>query len=436
MRNKTQRSVRALTLSAALATSLVLTACVGGGDGPDTASDAGVIPTDHKGTVRLLLEGVPDSDIVKSLIPEFNKVYPDIEIKVETLVYDQMRDKLIASFQAPTPNYDLIVVDNPWYADFSQAGFLEDLDARIGNTPDFDLADYFTPLTDITTVDGTTYGIPFYNYGLGYIYRDDLFDEAGLEVPTTLDELVAVSQELNSADFSGIALMPQRGYKVFEEWGNFLYAAGGSIYDESGQPSLDTPEAEEALEKYIELYKTAAPANSLNWAVDEATRAVASGSSAAMVSYNWSLPPLNSADGQSGDLAGKFKLAPMPGGKSVLGEWGWSIPFNSGDSDAAWAFLSWITSKDVDVERVKAGGSVTRSSTVDRDDVTSLGEGPEYWAAIKHILANSAPLSQGEHGEEMIQAVGTELNAAVAGTKSVEEALAAANAAIKKIQGL
>jgi ABC-type glycerol-3-phosphate transport system substrate-binding protein len=44
-------------------------------------------------------------------------------------------------------------------------------------------------------------------------------------------------------------------------------------------------------------------------------------------------------------------------------------------------------------------------------------------------------LSQGASGEEMIQAVGTELNEAVAGTKNVDDALAAAQAAAEKIQG-
>jgi ABC-type glycerol-3-phosphate transport system substrate-binding protein len=61
--------------------------------------------------------------------------------------------------------------------------------------------------------------------------------------------------------------------------------------------------------------------------------------------------------------------------------------------------------------------------------------GADYYNTVKQILANSSPLSQGPSGEEMIQAVGTELNEAVAGTKSVDDALAAAQAAAEKIQG-
>jgi ABC-type glycerol-3-phosphate transport system substrate-binding protein len=317
--------------------------------------------------------------------------------------------------------------------DFAPAGFLEPLDDRIANTPDFDHEDFFGPLREITDVDGVTYGVPFYNYALGYLYNEQTLADAGVSVPTSLDELVATSATLTTGGQTGLAMQPQRGYKIFEEWANFLFAAGGSIYNEDGSGALDSPEAAAALEAYIELYNNSAPENSLNWAFDEAFRSVSTGESAAMVSYNWNLPKLNGPD--AGDLAGNFKLAPMPGGKQVLGSWSWAIPTNSATPDAAWAFVSWITSKDVDVQRMIAGGAAIRQSTLENESVLAEGFGADYYAAIIAILSNAAPLSEGAGGEEMIQAVGTELSEAVAGTKSVEEALKAANDAINSIQG-
>ena len=108
-------------------------------------------------------------------------------------------------------------------------------------------------------------------------------------------------------------MQPQRGYKIFEEWGNWLFAAGGSIYDPNGKVTLNTPQAKQALNAYIDTYKTAAPPNSLNWAFDEAFRSVSCGQAASMISYNWNLPALNEPG--SGRSAGKYKLAPIPGGK-------------------------------------------------------------------------------------------------------------------------
>lgn len=415
-------------LGVVTAGALLLSGCSGAATPAPSTSNTD--PAAMTGTVRILMEDVPDSDIVKSLIPEFNKVYPHVKVSIEKLVYDQMRDKLVASFQAPTPSYDLIVVDNSWMTDFVDAGFLQPVDKRIKATPKLDPADFFTSLTDIATVNKVHYGVPFYNYALGYIYNSDIIKSS--EVPTTLDGLVKLSQKITTPEMAGLAMQPQTGYKIMEEWTNFLYSAGGSIYTGSGKANLDTPEAKTALDKYIELYKTAAPKNSLNWAFDDAFRSVSSGGSAAMVSYNWNLAALNKPG--SGPYAGKFKLAPMPGGKSALGSWTWSIPTNSASPDASWAFASWLTSKPIDVKRVVAGGAAIRKSTMSDPAVLADAYGADYYSTVTKILSNAAPLTEGANGDEMIQSVGEQLNNAVAGTKSVSAALKAANDAINTIQ--
>jgi multiple sugar transport system substrate-binding protein len=413
---------------------LIISACAGSG-GPEQsqATGTGDVGKDVTGTVRILMENVPDTDVVKAMVPEFNKDYPGVKIDIETLTYDQMRDKLVSSFQSSSPTYDLIIVDNPWMVDFAKANFLQPLDSRIKGTPDYDDADFFPSLTEIATVDGVKYGVPFYNYALGYLYNTDDLAQAKLQVPTTLDQLVSTSKALKVGDRAGIAMQPQRGYKIFEEWGNWLFAAGGSIYDQNGKPTLNTPQAKQALQAYIDTYRTAAPANSLNWAFDEAFRSVSSDQAASMISYNWNLPALNEPG--SGPSAGKYKLAPIPGGKQVLGSWSWAIPANSGSSDAAWAFTSWLTSKAHDVQRTEKGGAAIRQSTLKDPAVLNGPLGADYYKTVEELLADAAPLSQGPSGEEMIQAVGTELNEAVAGTKSVDDALAAAQAAAEKIQG-
>lgn len=419
-----------------LAAGLVLSGCAGtGGPANDEASSGvGDVPTDTSATVRVLMENVPDTDIVGGLVGQFNEKYPDIKVEIETMTFDQMRDRLVSSFQAAQPAYDLIVVDNPWMDDFADAGFLQPLDDRIAATTDFRPDDFFPSLTDITDVDGTTYGVPFYNYALGYIYNKGDLAAAGASVPNDLDALVRTSQQLKTADRAGIAMQPQRGYKIFEEWANWLFAAGGSIYGEDGNPTLNTEQAARALDAYIETYRTAAPANSLAWGFDEAFRSVSSGKAASMVGYNWNLPALNDPAGASGERAGQFALAPIPGGKSALGLWSWAIPANSAASDAAWAFTSWITSPEIDAERVAKGGAVVRQSSLTNEKVLADGYGEDYYRTVGEILSDAAPLTQGKGGEEMIQAVGTELNDAAAGNKSVADALRDAQAAVERIQ--
>ena len=182
---------------------LLISACAGSG-GPEQsqATGTGEVPKDVSGTVRILMENVPDTDIVKAMVPEFNKDYPGVKIDIETLTYDQMRDKLVSSFQSSSATYDLIIVDNPWMVDFANAKFLQPLDARIDGTPEYDAADFFPSLTQITTVDNVRYGVPFYNYALGYLYNTDDLAQAKLEAPKTLDELVSTSKALKVGDLS------------------------------------------------------------------------------------------------------------------------------------------------------------------------------------------------------------------------------------------
>jgi multiple sugar transport system substrate-binding protein len=138
MKNRTVR--RAAAVTAAVAAMSLTAACSGGKGAPGTEAPSGDgdVASNVEGTVRVLMEGVPDTDIVKEMIGDFNADYPNVKVEIETAVYDQMRDKYVASFTAPDPSYDLAIIDNPWMGDFAKAGFLTPLDSYIESTPDYD----------------------------------------------------------------------------------------------------------------------------------------------------------------------------------------------------------------------------------------------------------------------------------------------------------
>lgn len=382
--------------------------------------------------INIIIEEVPDYDVVKALADDFMAENPDIKVTFDAMPFDAMRDKILTSSLAPSATYDVIIVDNPWMEEFSRAGYLAPLDDMIAATDGYNYDDFIPALSKIGVVDGVTYGVPYYNYALGLIVRQDIFDEKGLSVPTTIEEYVATVKGLTTDDFYGAAMQPQKGYKIMEEWKNWLYANGGELFDADGNIIINNDAAVKALDQYIDTYNTAAPPNSLNWGFDEALRAMASGKAATMLSYNWMLPALNKTGGMSGDLAGKFALHEVPGGKAVLGLWSWSVTANANDKDAAWKFVSWITSPEVAKRRVIMGGAPVRNSVLDDAEVWEKGFGKDYYTAVKNILEDAAPLTTGNNAEELIDIVGTELNAAVAGQKSTRQALADAATAIAR----
>lgn len=396
------------------------------GTGDDSAADDGGDDqgvSDEPVTLSAIMEEVPDTDIVLDLIEQFEAEHENITIEVEALPFDQMRDRIVTSSLAPDPTYDIVVVDNPWMTDFANGDYLLPLDDYIEQTEGYDYEDFAEPLREIGVVDGTTYGVPFYNYALSLIYRSDVIDEAPDDIEAYRQLVADISAE---GEVAGLAMQPQRGYKIFEEWANWLYAYGGSLTDDAGEVTLDSPEARQALEAYIDTYETAAPDGSLNWGFDEALRAVSGGEAASMISYNWMLPTLNNPEGPAGDLAGSFEVAEVPGGKAALGSWSWAIAGNTEHADQAWTFISWLTSPEIDTQRVIAGGAPTRMSVLADEEVWEQGFGQDYYETVAAILEDAEPLASGPNAEEVIEVVGTHLNAAVAGDESVDEAISRA----------
>ena len=397
-------------------------------------------------TLTIIIEQVPDYDIVAKLTSEFEAENPNIKIAWDAMPYDAMRDKILTSFLAPEGTYDIIIVDNPWMDEFPAAGFLTDLTDYVNNTPDYNFEDFEAPIRELAVQDGKIYSIPYLNYAVGLIVRQDLFDDPALMekyqaefgkplgIPTTLDEYVQVGKFFKANGIAGAAMQPQSGYKIFEEWKNWQYAEGGDIMDAEGKAISNSAASKAAMEKYIDMYKNAAPENSLNWGFDDALRSMASGESATMISYNWMLPSLNAKGGQSGDLAGKFQLYPVPGGKAVLGAWYWAIPQNSVSKDAAWKFISWLTSPEIDARRTAMGGGVTRISSAQNPTVWKEGYGEYFYKTVDTILANSEPLARGVHADEISVEVGNILNGIVAETMTIDEGFAAIDAKITEIQ--
>jgi multiple sugar transport system substrate-binding protein len=412
-------------------------------EAPAVATEAPVVA--EQVTLSIIIEQVPDYDIVAELTKQFEAENPGIKVAFDAMPYDAMRDKILTSFLAPKGTYDIIIVDNPWMDEFPASNFLTDLKPYIDQTPDYNFDDFIGPVRELTLHDGMITGVPYYNYALGLIVRQDLFDDQGMQdkfqaeygkplaVPTTLDEYLEVGKFFKANGIAGAAMQPQRGYKILEEWKNWLYAEGGDLMDAQDNVVINSPAAKLALEKYIDMYKSAAPENSLNWGFDDALRSMASGESATMISYNWMLPTLNNPDGQAGDLAGKFALYPVPGGKGVLGAWYWGIPSNSVNKDAAWKYIAWLTSSAIDKQRVIKGGAPVRASVLDDPEVWQQGYGESYYKTVLAILSNCEPLARGVHADEISNEVGTFLNSAVAGEMTVDDALAAMETKVNEI---
>ncbi len=139
------------------------------------------------------------------VIEDFQAEHPDVDVKLNVYDHEAFKPAIrqFLMFDAP----DVVT----WYAGnrmqfFVDRGLFEDVsDVWGANGLDRTMASS----RELMTVDGKQYGVPYTHYQWGIYYRKDLFEQFGLEVPTTWDAFLAVCQTLQDNDITPIAIGTQ-----------------------------------------------------------------------------------------------------------------------------------------------------------------------------------------------------------------------------------
>jgi multiple sugar transport system substrate-binding protein len=107
---------------------------------------------------------------------------------------------------------------------------------------------------DLVSVDGVATGVPSDGWGQLLIYRKDMFDEAGLAAPKSVDDVMAAAEQLNGDGVAGITLAtaPGDGF-THETFEHVALAHGCQLTDDSGNVTIDSAECVEAFRWYGDI---------------------------------------------------------------------------------------------------------------------------------------------------------------------------------------
>jgi multiple sugar transport system substrate-binding protein len=387
-------------------------------------------------TVSILMEGVPDTEYVKTLLPEF-KAKTGIDVNLEVVNYAEMHTKLVPQLVAPKGSYSAIVVDFYWVGEFTKAGWLAPLDDRIA-ADKIDTSVYIPKLLDLVgKVNGVTYMLPFYNYAMGLLYRKDLLENDknkadfkalngfDLAPPKTWDEYLKQVAFFTKDDMHGVVNQGLRPDPIAMEWSNYLFANGEEYHDDDWRPTFNNEKGAAALDQYATNVNKYGPVGSASFSFDEAFNVMAQGKAYSYITYNFFRASID--DPSKSSVVGKVEIMPVPGptpgsGASLNGAWGWAIPKSSPNPDAAWTFLKWVESRDTAKKRALQGGSPTRTDVFDDAEVNSKYP---YAQALKQMLLTSHNFPVFTYTPQLVEVLGRELSLAVAGEKKSPDALAA-----------
>ena len=199
------------------------------------------------------------------------------------------------------------------------------------NPPGFSAASYLPAVLSQGAYGGKQYCLPDFVSTVVVAYRKDLFEAAGLEPPTTLDDVLAAAKALNGKNgMAGITLPGKATGATADVLGSLITAYGSWWYDKADKPALDKTAATKAIQFYVDAAKYA-PQGILNFHFDEVATAAAQGEAAIAISTTPSLSWVE--DPKRSKTVGKWAYVPLaaeagkPSGELIF--WNWCINANS-----------------------------------------------------------------------------------------------------------
>lgn len=421
----------------ALATSLLLTACGGG----EAASGGG----EGDGPLVVWFPGNSEAEMAlvnDTIVPAFEEE-TGADVEVTYVDWADMSPKLNAAFAAGTAP-DVVGHGIAAAADLVANDRIEDLTPYVEDL-DPGVRDDLATALDGGTVDGSHAIMPLLMTIRMVVYSGTDFAAAGLDPdnpPTTWEGVKDAAETLTVREGDQIAraglVVPSHPIAAQQTFATLLWSSGGEFLSGDGsEATLDTPQAEAALEFFASLYHGAdAVDNQLGtaWADSpEAQHPVVTGDAAMELANAGSITKLQAAAPER-DL----RLMPPPGFEghdpAAFGgpANGLMINKDSDKKELAWQFLEYMIDPEINVQYVQAlGGLPIHASSADAE---AFASNPELRKAVEALSASRGnPNVVG--WVQMRDAMSQFLERAIHGDVSPADALRDADAEVAKIIG-
>jgi N,N'-diacetylchitobiose transport system substrate-binding protein len=235
------------TVAAATVAALIMAGCANA----DTGSTS-----DEGADITLWLNGGDTPDELREFLKTEYAEATGGTLTIEEQSWTDALAKLTTALPDAENTPDVVEIGNTWAPTFTYAGAFTDLTDMYDELGGDRLLPSFV---EVGAVDGANYALPYY-FGSRYMfYRKDLWNQAGVSVPTTLGEFNSAAAKLATPERSGF-------YIGGEDWRNgvsWVFANGGELAVEEGdewQSSLSDPATISGLTQLQSLFRAASRA--------------------------------------------------------------------------------------------------------------------------------------------------------------------------------
>lgn len=298
-----------------------------------------------------------EAEQVSKILPEFEKKYPNIKVKVQQIPWTAAQEKLITAFASDnTP--DICQLGNTWIPQFASLNAIISLDKFIAKSEIVKPGKFFSGIWETNIIDNKVYGIPWYVDTRLMFYRKDVFERAGFKnPPKNWDELYTLCVRIKETQKT------KDKYPIFiptNEWNSFiifgLQAGAELLKDENTRGNFSSKEFKEAFDYLIRFHKeNLTPFGMMQ--VTNVYQAMAEEYISIYFSGPWNIPEFKKW--MTGELADKWATAPMPGyrneypGVSLAGGSSLVIFKDSRYKDEVWKLIEFLSEPEIQLKVYK-----------------------------------------------------------------------------------
>ncbi len=386
---RTRRARAAAAVAVASIAAITLAACAGGGTTTptETGSVDDLEAALEAGGELTYWTWTPSGE---AQADAFMDEYPNVKVTVvnagtATEEYTKLQNAISAGSGAP----DVAQIEYYALQQFALSDSLLDLTAYGLD----DLEDQYTASTwGAVNLGGGLYGLPQDSGPMVMLYNKSIFDQFGLEVPTTWDDYVAAAEALHAADSSKY-ITNDAGDPGYAN--PMIWQAGGRPYKTDGTTvTIDLQDEGTKLwaDTWNQLLEPGLLSDIPTWS-DDWWKGLSNGTIATIITGAW-MPGI--LEGAVPEGSGQWRVAPIPSydGTATTAENGGSsqaVIKQSKNPALAAAFLKWLNSSEESIDVFLENGGFP-STVAQLNAPEFLDATPEYFGGqeINKVLVEAS----------------------------------------------
>jgi sorbitol/mannitol transport system substrate-binding protein len=322
----------------------VLSGCWGGDDGGREPKGGG--------SINVAIVDTPQMQDLAHLTPSLFTSRTKIKVNYTILDEGTLREVTTRDVAAAGRRFDVVMIGPYEAPQFGEEGHIRDLTRMASSDKAFDLEDVIPSVRNALSYQGKLYASPFYGESSFLMYRKDVLQDAGIQMPAdpTWRQVATIARRIDTPEMAGICMRGKPGWgelgapftTVLNTFGGTWWSAepDGSV----GRAMVDQPRFRAALQFYVDLVTDAGESHAARASYNQCLAQYLDGKVAMWYDATVAAGLLEAAESP---VKGKNGYAPAPVERTSASGWLWSwalaILRSSSKADAAWRYISWAT---------------------------------------------------------------------------------------------